>query len=566
MINQEISEILGKMAEIMEFLGNPADKFRIRALQNAAIAIGEASDNLELLAREHRLREIPGIGEGIAKKIEEYIATGKIKEFELLKKAVPKGFFELLGISSLGPKRVKILHSELGISNIEDLKKAIADGKVQALPGFGEKSAQKMMEGIDIKERSKGRRLLGEVYSTVEEIVENLKKCKDVLKIVPAGSFRRMEETVGDIDILVTGKNHVKIMDYFAGQPYVHKILVKGDTKTSILTNEGLQVDLRVVDSNQFGSALQYFTGSKLHNVHLRTFAKNRGFKLSEYGFFKGEELVGSKTEEECYGALGMDYIEPELRTDNGEIEASFKHQLPKLLEPKDIRGDLHAHSTWSDGASSIEEMARRAHEQGYEYIAMTDHSPSLTVAGGLKISELKEKKREIDALNEKLPIKILFGTEVDILKDGRIDYPDEVLKEFDVVVASVHGHFNQDNTDRILAAMENPFVHIIGHPSGRLIGQRNAYPLAYEKLFKRASETGTALEINAHYSRLDLQDVYIREAKRWKCLFSIGSDSHSFKSLWMMQLGVALARRGWAEKGDILNTLPWEKLKKVLK
>lgn len=566
MVNQELSQIFSHIATILEFLGDPKNKFRIRAYQNAAMAITEASESLEKLAKEHRLREIPGIGEGIAKKIEEYVTKGNIKEYELLKKAIPKGFFELIEIPFLGPKKLKVLYEKLHVRSLDDLKKVIEEGKVQKLPGFGEKSAQKLMEGIGMKAKSRGRRLLGEVYLTVQDIVEAMKKCQAVDRIEPAGSFRRSEETVGDIDILATGKDHEKITEYFAKLPFVSKILASGGTKVSVLTKDALQVDLRVVAPNQFGSALQYFTGSKLHNVHLRTFAKNRGFKLSEYGFFKGEKLVASKTEEDCYASLGMQYIPPEMRTDTGEIEAAYRHELPELVSLADIRGDLHAHSKWSDGRNSIEEMAREAAARNYEYIAMTDHSPSLAVARGLTLDRLKKKKYEIDRLNEKLPIKILFGTEVDILNGGKIDYPDEILKLFDIVVASIHSRFQQDNTERLLTAMENPFVHIIGHPSGRLIGERLPYPLEYEKIFKKASDTGTVLEINSQYLRFDLQDEQIREAKRWKCTFAINSDAHSVKSLWMMELGVRWARRGWAEAKDVVNTLPLEKLKKALK
>lgn len=566
MINQELSEIFSQIAKILEFLGNPDDTFRIRAYSNASMAIMEAQESLEKLAQEKRLREIPGIGQGIAMKIEEYISTGKIKEYELLKKAIPKGFFEMLDIPFLGPKKVKALHSELKITSIKELEKAIKAGAVQQLPGFGEKSAQKIMEGIGMKQKAKGRRLLGEVYLTVSHIVEELKKCKEVIDVVPAGSFRRCEETVGDIDILATGKNPKKIMEFFVKLPFVRNVLGEGEKKTSILTKDSLQVDLRVVSRNQFGSALQYFTGSKLHNVHLRTFAKNRGFKVSEYGFFKGSKLVASKTEEDCYRALGMQYVPPEMRTDTGEIEAAYRHELPKPIELSDIRGDLHAHSTWSDGGNSIREMAEAAHKRGYEYIAMTDHSPSLIVAHGLTLNRLKKKKREVDELNEKLPIKIFFGTEVDILADGKIDYPDEVLKMFDVVVASIHSRFQQDNTARLLKAMENPHVHIIGHPSGRLLGQRNPYQVDYEKVFRAASETGTVLEINSQYLRFDLQDQYIREAKRWKCNFALDSDAHSTKGLGMMELGVRWARRGWAEAKEVVNTLPLQKLLKALK
>ncbi|MEK7524314.1 MAG: DNA polymerase/3'-5' exonuclease PolX [Patescibacteria group bacterium] len=565
MINQELAEIFQNMAEILEFLGNPTERYRIRAYQNVSLSIKDVSENIEILAKQKRLRDIPGVGEGIAKKIEEYVAHGKIKEYELLKKSIPKGFFELMKVPSLGPKKVKALYAELGIKSIPDLEKAIAAGKVAQLPGFGEKSSQKMLEGIAIKSSSKGRRLLGDVYLTVQQIIESLRKCKDVMAVASAGSFRRFEETVGDIDILATGKHQERIIAYFCKQPYISKILSRGPTKATILLHDGLQVDLRVLQPDLFGSALQYFTGSKLHNVHLRTFAKNRGFKLSEYGFFKGEKLVASKTEEECYAALGMQYIPPEMRLDTGEIEAAYRHELPKLIGLSDIRGDLHAHSTWSDGNHSVLQMAQEAHKRGYEYIAMTDHSPSLHIANGLSLDRLKKKKREIDELNAKLPIRILFGTEVDILARGEIDYPDEVLKMFDVVVASVHRRLNQDNTERILKAMEHPSVHIIGHPSGRRIGLRQPYSLEYEKVFKKAAETGTVLEINANYERLDLQDQYIREAKRHKCLFSIDSDAHSANALWMMSLGIGWARRGWVLKDEVINTYSLKKLSNIL-
>lgn len=566
MVNQELSEIFSQLAQMLEFLGDPTDKFRIRAYQNVAMALNEVSESLETLVKEKRLREIPGVGEGIAKKIEEYIATGRVKEFDVLKKTVPKGFFELIAIPSLGPKKVHVLYRELQIKNVLELKRAVEKGLVQKLDGFGEQSAKKILEGIAIKTEAKSRRPIGEVFLLVEDIVRRLENCRDIDAVSPAGSFRRCEETVGDIDILATGKNHKKIMAYFLKQNFVSKILNHGDTKSTILTRDGLQVDLRVVNPNQFGSALQYFTGSKLHNVHLRTIAKNRGFKLSEYGFYKGEKLVASKTEEDCYSSLGMQYIPPELRTDTGEIEAAYRHELPKLIEEKDIRGDLHTHSLWSDGRNSIRDMALAAHKKGYEYIAMTDHSPSLVVARGLKLDRLKKKKKEIDELNGNLPIKILFGTEVDIMFDGSIDYPDEILKMFDVAVASIHSRFGQDNTERILRATENPNIHIIGHPSGRLIGERKPYPLNYEKIFKKAAETGTVLEINSQYRRLDLQDIYIREAKRWKCNFSINSDAHSTDGLDMISIGVKWAKRGWVEKKDVVNTRSWQELAKLLK
>ncbi len=541
--------------------------FRIRAYRNAAIAITEVGEDLVKLTKENRLREIPGVGKGIEAMIKEYVETGELHEYEILKKHVPKGFSDLLAIPSLGPKKVRVLANTLNITNIEDLKEAIAQGSVQTLKGFGEKTAQKILEGIAIKQQtSVDRRALGYVFSPVSNMVKRLRECPEVEQVEPAGSFRRCEETVGDIDILASGKDPVKIIEFFVKQPFVKKILVQGDTKTSILINNNVQVDLRVVHPDQYGSALQYFTGSKLHNVHLRTYAKTKGFKLSEYGFFKGETLVASKTEEECYESLGMQYVPPEIRTDNGEIEAAIAHKIPRLVDIRDIKGDLHTHSTWSDGMDSIFNMAKAAQDRGYEYIALTDHSPSLKIAHGLTVERLKEKRKEIEEMRSRLSIEILFGTEVDILPDGSIDYPDEILKQFDIVVASVHSRFNQDNTERIMKAMENPYVHIIGHPSGRLITRRPPYQLNYEKIFKKAVETNTVLEINAQHERLDLQDKYIREAIKYGCMFSIDSDAHSVPSLWLMDLGVKWARRGWAEQKHIVNTLPLDKLRVTLK
>lgn len=567
MLNQELSDVFAQMAEILEFMADPKDIFRIRAYLRASLAIRELSSGMiEKFHKEKRLQEISGIGEGIAKKIDEYIKTGKIKEYESMKKMIPKGYFEMMRIPSLGPRKIKLLNKILGITNKDDLRKAIEEGKVQDLPGFGEKSARKILDGMQIESKNKGRILYGEVYLTVMEILNSLRKCKDIERVEVAGSFRRAEETVGDIDILATGKNSKKIMQFFTNLPYTLNVVAEGGTKTTILTKDLLQVDLRVVKPNQFGSALQYFTGSKQHNVHLRTIAKNRGFKLSEYGFFKGSKLVASETEEDCYRSLGMQYIPPEMRTDSDEIETAYRHELPKPVDLSDIKGDLHVHSKWSDGRDSIEDMALEAIKRGYEYIAITDHSPSLAITKGLKLDMLKKKKKEIDELNAKLPIKILFGTEVDILADGGIDYANDILKMFDIVVASVHSRFGQDNTERIVRAMENPFVHIIGHPSGRLIGQRNAYPLDYEKIFQSARDTGTVLEINSQYTRLDLLDSQIREAKKWGCKFSIDSDAHSVNTLWYLEVGVKWARRGWAQSEDIVNTFTFDELKKALK
>lgn len=575
MKNFEIAEIFQHMAEILEFIGsqNPTDRFRMNAYVRASMALRNLPDDVEKYAAEKKLLTIPGIGAGLAKKIEEYIKTGKIHEYAMMKAMVPKGIFELMAIPFLGPKKVKVLHQKLGIESVKDLEKAVKQGKVQKLPGFGEKSAEKILEGIEMKKESRGRMLLGEVYFPVMRLLENLKKIKEVKEAQAAGSFRRREATIGDIDILLTtkkekniGKDAEKIMKRFSEFKEVKKVLAEGETKISVLTNEGFQVDIRIVEPAQFGSALQYFTGSKNHNIHLRTFAKSRGFKLSEYGFFKGKKLAASRTEEDCYKALGMQYIPPELRTDSGEIEAALKHKIPAdLIELSDLRGDLHVHSNWSDGAYSIEEIALAAQKLGYEYIAVTDHSSSARIAGGLNLARIRARRKEIEKVQDKLKIKILNGAEIDILADGSLDYPDEVLKDFDIVVASIHLRFAQDNTDRILRAMESPYVHIIGHPSGRLIGERKEYPLDYEKIFKCAVKTKTAIEINSHYKRFDLQDIYMRDAQSAGVKFAINSDAHSIGGLWLVELGCKWARRGWVQKEDVINAMGLKGLMRLL-
>lgn len=572
MINQELAIIFEKMAHMLEFHGNPDDAFKIRAYKNVATLLLEISEPLHTLLKEGKLTTIPGIGQGIALKIKEYIEKGFITEFRLLQRTVPHDFFELIRIPTLGPKKVKMLFDKLNITTISDLKKALQENRIASLPRFGEKSAHNIDEGLAMLQQNMGRRLRGEVSPFVAMVIKILLEHPAISRAVIAGSYRRGEQTIGDIDILVTGTavtdtlQAKSIMDYCAHLPFVTKILGQGETKTSVITTDGLQVDVRLVEEKQFGSALQYFTGSKAHNVHIRNIAKARGLKVSEYGVFEGKKVIASKTEEQCYQAIGLAYIPPEIRTDRGEIEAAKKNAIPPLIECSNIRGDLHVHSTYSDGVHSIEKMVSYAQKMGYEYIAITDHSPSLKIANGLSVARLQEKKKEIEVLQDHYNIHILFGTEVDILVDGSIDYSDTILKQFDVVVASVHSHFQQDNTERIIRAMENPYVHIIAHPSGRMINVRNGYSLAYEKIFKKATETGTALEINAQPARLDLQDIYLRSAISEGCFFSINSDAHSIEGLTLIDNGVTWARRGWVEKKHVINTLPLSQLRRFFK
>ncbi len=560
MKNKELAAIFDKWADILEFKGD--NPYHIRAYRNAARIIEDLTEDIEVLAKEDKLTKLPGIGERLRAKILEFLKTGKIEEFEKLKTQVPDTIFTLLDIPGVGPKTVKLLYDEVGVRSIEDLKRAIESGVLLKLPGFGEKKVEKIKKGIELLESAHGRILLGVAIFIVDRIIEQLKKHSAVERISVAGSTRRMKETVGDIDILATG-NNPEIIEAFVNLPNVKEVLWKGPKKATVIVEEGEQVDLRVIEPDSFGSALQYFTGSKAHNIHLRTICLKKGYKLNEYGLFKGDNKIAGKTEEEVYAALGMDTPPPELREDTGEIEAALKHELPDLVELSDIKGDLHIHSNWSDGASSLEELVEKAMELGYSYIAITDHSKSLKVAKGLSEEDLERRNFEIDKLNEKLngKFKILKGIEVDILPDGSLDYSDEILKQLDFVVAAVHSRFTQDNTERIIKAIQNPYVNVIAHPTGRVIGSREPYPLDLDKVMKTAAETGTALEVNAYYNRLDLRDTNCRLAGKYGVMLSFGTDSHHRDHMWMMKLGVGTARRGWVEKKNVLNVLPWERV-----
>lgn len=567
MKNLELAQLFNEIADILEFHGQEKDKFRIIAYRNAALSLGSLSKDVVSLAKEDgkTLDEIPGIGKSIAEKIIEFSRTGKIQKFEKIKKSVPKGLIDLLKIPGIGPKKLKKLYTELKIKDIAALKKQIKSGKVAELEGLGEKSASKMLEEIKLIHTAENRTPLGLMYQEVMEIIEELKKCKAITKISHAGSLRRMQETIGDIDIQIASNEPKKVKDYFENLKFIKKIIASGETKISVITVYGFQIDIRIVKPKEYGSALQYFTGSKAHNVHLRTIAKQKGFKLSEYGIYKGTKRVGGENEEDMYRLLGMDMPPPEMREDKGEIELAIKHKTPKLLELKDIKGDLQMHSNYSDGANTVEEMAKMGEKLGYEYIAITDHSPHMAITNGMTEAKIRQRLLEIQKVNKKNKIRVLNGAEVDILADGSLDYDDATLSKFDFVLASIHSGFSKDNTDRIIKAMKNPHVHAIAHPSGRLIGKREAYPLDMNKIFHAAAETNTAIEINAYFSRLDLRDIYLQDAKKAGVKFTIGTDAHSTEELWMMILGVGTARRGWLTKNDILNTLPLSELRKIL-
>ena len=571
-INKDLANIFKKMAAIYEFLD---DRFRAMAYQRAAHIIEDLPDDVRNYIVTGKLYTIRGIGPSIASKIEEYVQTGKIQKYEELKKKVPEDFIELIDLPGFGPKTLKRIYEELGISTKEELVKALKDGRIEQLEGFGPKKVENMLKGLQMYEISKRRILLWEALQISRYLVDKLKKgLKEIHKIEVVGSTRRRKETIGDLDILVTAddKDRLKIMDFFTSLEEVSEVLVKGPKKSSVIMKfEGKerQVDLRIFKDEEWGAALQYFTGSKQHNIHLREIAKEKGLKINEYGVFKveTEERIAGDTEESVYKSVGMDWIPPELREDRGEIEAAMKHKLPKLVELKDIKGDLHVHSTWSDGVVSIKDIVDFVRNNyGYEYIVITDHSKSQRVAHGLDEERVLEEIKEIELINKMAGLDFVKkGIEVDILLDGSLDLSDDVLSKLDWVVASVHSHFSRDNTDRIIKAMENPYVNAIGHPTGRLIGLREPYPVDMDAVIKAAKETGTALEINAQPRRMDIDEIWIRKAVEEGVKLVISTDSHNLGNFAFMEIGVAIARRGWAEKKHILNTGSWKKIKEFV-
>ncbi len=565
MKNRELADLFEKMANVLEFKGeNP---FKISAYRRASRIIGDLAQDIGEIAEQGELRNIPGIGEGMAQKIVEYLKTGKISKFEEARKGVPDELIAIMDIPGMGPKTLSMLHKERGISSLSQLEKAVEDGSLMGLFGMGEKKIENIKRGILLLKQSKGRMNLGVAFPVAKRIVEALRQKTGSKKIEWAGSLRRMRENIGDIDILATGPDKEKIVQTFTHLPEVKEVLASGETKASVIVEGGTQIDLRVVEEESYGAALQYFTGSKGHNIHLRGIAKAKGIKINEYGVFKGKRKVGGNEENDVYRALGMDWIDPELREDRGEIEAAQKGRLPKLVEESEIKGDLHVHSKWSDGTSSIEEIAKAAQKRGYQYVAICDHSKSLRIARGLDESRRMEQIEEIDRINERLKgFRILKGAEVDILTDGKLDMTEKLLEKLDIVVGAVHSGFKQDRermTKRIVQALSDPFLSILAHPSGRLLGARDPYEVDMDELMKAAKRHGKAMEINATFERLDLDDIHCRKAKEMGIRLTIGTDSHHLDQLWMMSLGVAVARRGWLETKDVLNTLS---VKEILK
>lgn len=565
MKNKELAALLERISDALEIQGETG--FKIIAYRKAAQILEDLAEDIETVAREKRLQDIPGIGSGIAQKIEEYLKTGKIQKYEDTLSAIPDSLLRLLDVQNLGGRTIHLVHTELGVNSLDDLKRAIENGSLAKLHGMGEKKAANIKKGIEIYEKAQERIPIYEAMTLVDDVLDYLRKAPTIGRMSEAGSLRRMKETVGDIDILATGKDGSRIIRYFSRFPGVTRVLAEGKTRGSVLVaidKEERQVDLRIVAESEYGSALQYFTGSKAHNIKLRGMAKDKGLKISEYGVFRGEKRIAGRTEEEVYQALGLPLIPPEMREDRGEVELALENELPRIVDFADIKGDLHVHSHYSDGQLSIKELARLAMEKDYEYIAICDHSRSARYANGLSAERLMEQVEEIERLNRELKsFKILKGIEVDILADGSLDFPDDVLRKLNFVVAAIHSGFKKNVTERILRAMDNPLVTVIAHPSGRLISRREGYEVDLDKVLKGAQEKGKALELNAYYDRLDLNELRLKQAKDKGIKVSIGTDTHSARGLQMMRYGVGIARRAWLEKRDILNCLSEKELTK---
>jgi DNA polymerase (family 10) len=564
MKNAEIAEIFDRLADILEFKGEVV--FKINSYRKAARTLRDTAEDIAVIAEQDRLQAMPGIGKSMADKIREYLQTGTVSKYEEERKHLPDELIQMLQIPGMGPKGLALIHAELKVDSFEALEEAIDSGRLAELPGMGEKKAENILKGIELLRQAAGRIPLGLALPVAEDMRESMRQVRAVRRVEMAGSLRRMRETIGDIDLLVSASDHGKAIETFTALPQVKRVLAAGKTKASVIVEGNQQVDLRVVDEESYGAALQYFTGSKAHNIKLRDIAVRMGLKINEYGVFRGEKKLAGREEEDIYAAVGLAWMPPELREDRGEIEAAKEDALPSLITAKQIKGDLHVHSTYSDGKATIAKLAERAHALGYKYLAVTDHSQSLKIARGLTPGQVEKKRKEIEKVNAGLKgLTLLMGTELDILSDGALDYPDELLKQFDWVVASIHSGFKQPRekiTRRIIAAMENPLVDCIAHLTGRLINQRSPYDVDIEEVLGVAAKTRTAIEINANYERLDLDDIWCKRAKQLGVKLAIGTDAHRLEHLDMLRLGVAVARRGWLEPTDVINTRPLKKIR----
>jgi DNA polymerase (family 10) len=563
--NLGIAKLFNEIADLLEI--KDENVFKIRAYRRAAMNLESLTEEIEAVAGRRGLTEIAGIGKDLAAKIAQALETGRIDYLDELRKEIPRGVVELMEIPGVGPKTAKLLFEKLHVDSVERLETLAQEGKLLGLPGIKQKTIENILKGIQVVKRGRERMLLGRALPLAREVVQALEKLPQVRQISMAGSLRRMRETVRDFDLLITSAKPAKVMEAFIALPQVAEVLAHGETKATVRHREGVQMDLRVVEPECFGAALQYFTGSKEHNIRVRELASRKGLKVSEYGVFNeatGKRLAGA-TEEEVYKAIGLPYIPPELREDTGEVEAALEGRLPDLLTLDDLRGDLHAHTNWSDGHHDLEALVEAAHRKGYEYVIVSDHSRSSTVAHGLSEERLIEQIGQIRALNKKYTnFRILAGSECDILADGRMDFPDRVLAQLDIVLCAVHSRFKQgrsEMTARIVKALSNPYVHILAHPTGRLIGERDPYDVDLEAVFAAAKQHGKAVEINAQPSRLDLNDHHARRAKELGVMISIDTDTHFLDQLENMTLGVATARRAWIGKADVVNAMPLDKL-----
>jgi DNA polymerase (family 10) len=569
MINAEIAQVFEKMSLVLAFKN--ADRFRVLAYDRAATSLRDLKDDLATLAEEDKLEEIPGIGKDLSEMIQEYIKTHRIRRYERECREIPEGLIDLMTIPGLGPKTLALIHKKCHIKGFEDLKRALDSGVLLKLPGFKEKKVENIRRGISLWLSSKQRMPLGNALPLAEELLAHVRKIKLVERADVAGSIRRRRETIADIDILITSGDSPQALKELTRLPLVKQVLALGETKATVIVQGGIQVDIRAVDAESWGAALQYFTGSKQHNVHLRTIARAKKLKINEYGVFRRARRIAGATEQEVYKMLNMTVAPPELREDRGEIEAAIKGKLPELIAAEDLRGDLHAHTNYSDGRSTIEEMVERAAQLGYQYIALTDHSPSARIARGLDIDRLEQKIKQLEKVRKKRRdsrVRILFGAEVDILPDGTLDYPDEVLRRFEVVTACVHSAFKQSRdrmTGRLLDAIASPYVHILGHPTTRLIGSREPVEFDFDKVVRAAVEHGVALEVNGSPLRLDLTDTMARAALEAGALLAINSDAHSAAQLELIRFGVYQARRGWVGAASVVNTWRWGKLSRWL-
>ena len=571
--NSDIAAIFAEVADLLD-LSN-ADQFRIRAYRNAAQTVSSLSRTAaDMVKHKEDLSQLPGIGKDLAGKIKEIVETGSLTRLKELESQFPAELIALMKISDLGPRRVLALHNKLGISTRDELEKAARSGKIRELTGFGEKTEQKIIASLERlasrKKEDEDRVKFMVVEPVASSLLKYLRKCKGVEQVEAAGSFRRKCETIADLDLVATCTNSPEMMERFTQYEDVERVLSKGETRSSIALRSGLQVDLRTVAESSYGAALHYFTGSKAHNIAIRRLGQKKGLKINEYGVFRGNKQIAGKTEDEVYRSVGLSYIEPELRESRGEIEAATKNALPHLIELKDIKGDLQSHTKATDGKFSLEEMAEAAHRRGYEYLAITDHSKRVYMAKGLDAHSLAKQIGEIEKLNGKWKMfRLLQSSEVDILEDGSLDLPDDILKELDLVVCSIHYNFNlskERQTERILRAMDNRHFNILAHPTGRRIGKREPYEIDLRRILEAAKQNGCCVELNAQPERLDLTDIHVRIAKEMGVKIAISTDAHSIMDLEYMRFGIAAARRGWLECGDVANTRSWGELKKLLR